>query len=185
MCSTQPLKRAHCSILTSDTLRRSWARKVLSQVKVRTLEENEQVITCARDKSGPIRLANQETNSTARARPQGYFYWVAFDYYLFLILLLQHFNLQVTRTTPNIMFMDLHVTQRSWALRCRQKFCETLGLFPLREGCVSSIYGEKRCMLMFGWAKMQLVACPVFILLFLPTEPWALCPDKDKDRGAN
>lgn len=144
MCSIQPSRRAPCLVLTSDTVRRSQARKILSEVKVRALEENEQVITCARDKSGPIRLANQETNSTAKARPQGYFYQVAFDYSVFLILLLQHFNLQVTRTIPNIMCMDLHFTLSSWALGSRQKFCEKLGLFPLREGCVSSIYGGEK-----------------------------------------
>lgn len=70
MCSIQPPERAHCSILTTVMVRRSWARKILSEVKVRTLEENK----CARDKLGLIRLANQETNSKAKARPQGYFY---------------------------------------------------------------------------------------------------------------
>lgn len=69
----QPPRRAYYSILTSDTIRRSWARKILSEVKVRALQENEQVIIYARDESRPIILANQETNSTARAKSQGFF----------------------------------------------------------------------------------------------------------------
>ena len=142
----QPPRRAYCSILTSDTIRRSRARKILSEVKVRALEENEQVIIFARDESRPIILANQETNSTARAKSQGYFYQVAFDCYVFLILPLQYFNLQVIRTTPNIMCTDLHVTQRSWALRSVQKFYENFRVvFFERRLCFFHIWG--------GWNK--------------------------------
>lgn len=39
-----PPRRAYCLILTSDTIRRSWAGKILSEVKARALEENKQVI---------------------------------------------------------------------------------------------------------------------------------------------
>lgn len=55
----------------------------------------------------------------------------------------------------------------------------------MREGSASSIYGGKRCTVMFGWATTQLVACPIFILFFLPTESWALCPDEDRDKGTS
>ena len=63
------------------------------------------------------------------------------DFYAFLILLLLYFSLQVIGVT--LKNVDLDLAQRSWDLTSMWKLSETLGLFPMREGSASSIYGEK------------------------------------------
>ena len=42
-----------------------------------------------------------------------------------------------------MIYADLDLAQRSWDLSSMWKLSETLGLFPMREGSASSIYGGK------------------------------------------
>lgn len=96
-----------------------------------------------------------------------------------------YFSLQVTGTTLK------NDICRSWfgsKILGLELYVETLwdtGIVSYEGGfCFFHIWG-KRCTVMFRWATTQLVACPIFILFFLPTESWALCPDEDRDKGAN
>lgn len=119
-------------------------------------------------------MVNQRTYSTATARPWGYSCEVAFDYYVFLLLLFSHF-----KATPR---HDLHKSPSNsetfLALSSMKKFFEAGSFFPLRENYFLSINGEKR--LIFDVRRHSWLTAWYSFPFSRQTEAWALCTDKDK-----
>lgn len=105
----------------------------------------------------------------------GGIWWLCISHSCF-IAFLSHSRSQEPH--PDMKYTDLHVIRDPgpWAL-CRNSM--------RHGGCL--LWGKvdfhphmRKTRLMLGWAKTQLFDCLIFIFLFLTTEPWALCADKDK-----